>query len=189
MNDFGSSDIPTAVYKPLVVELMEVSGLAPSLIAMRLPRGSVNDTDFNASPLVIGDGDLSLARRLVKAGDEHGKFARGIDVYIRMTAQVGWLLHWVTYRIGVENLSSSSVMNELKRMHRRDPIALANDKQERLPSQVYTRIEKVSFQTLARIYRQRRHHAHNDWRIFCDFIETVPYFDEIYQIGNSNKEL
>ena len=167
-------------YKKLKLELIEVSGLMPALIAMRLPRSSTNDTDFNQLPIQIGKYDLDLARRLVAAGDSHGKYARGIHAYIKMEAQVGWLLHFMEYGIGVNSLSSSSTMAGLRKRFRGDPVGLANAKQMELSSLVYTRIVCISFQTLNRIYRQRRRHSHPDWKIFCDFVETVPYFREIY---------
>ncbi len=42
-----------------------------------------------------------------------------------------------------------------------------------------TRIVCVSYQTLRRIYLQRRNHRLQEWHEFCDFIETLPYAELI----------
>jgi hypothetical protein len=46
----------------------------------------------------------------------------------------------------------------------------------------------ASYQALRRIYKQRRHHRHPDWQVFCkDFIEKLPDFDTlIYPEGGNN---
>jgi len=174
------------MYQPLEIELCEMAGLVPSLIAMRLPKGSSSDSQFLGEHLIIGPNDAKLAGRLIKAGNDHGKFARGITVWLELTCQAGWLLQYVTYRIGVDNLSSSSAMHgELKNL---TGIELAEQKQQDLGEKVYTRIEKLNYQSLRSIYRARHNHRHPDWRIFCQFIETLPYFDKLIMPGFGVKE-
>ncbi len=162
-------------YVPLRLEIREFAGLYPSLEAMRLPKGSRGDTPWGA--LQIGTEDAVLARGLILGGDDHGKFTRGIKVYLLMHCQVGWAWQYVTYRWGVECLSSSSTMHgNLRGMQ---GAALANKKQSDLSKLVYVRAEVLSYQAFRRIYKARRHHRHPDWAIFCDFVEKLPHFDQL----------
>jgi hypothetical protein len=151
--------------------------------AMRLPKGTESDTRwlipikphvFNAFP---GPRDSNLAGRLIRAGSDHAKALRGVIVWLRMEMQTGWMIEYETYRMGVECLSTSSTMHgELKGM--RGP-ELAEAKQAGLEDLVYTRIVTVSYQALRAMYRARRKHRHPDWQIFCDFVETLPYFTKL----------
>lgn len=161
------------MYIPLKVEVKEFAGLYPSLEAMRLPKKSIGDTSWGSR--MIGPKDVRLAKKLILARDDKGKFARGIIVWLRIEAQMGWLIEFITYRVGIDCLSSSSTMHE--NLRQLSGVELAEKKQADLENLVYTRIEKVSYQTLRRIYIARRNHRHPDWQIFCDFIETLPHFD------------
>lgn len=156
-------------YKPLVVNLMSVAGIAESLQAMRLPKNQPGMKDLVR--------DLNLASKLIKAGPDHAKFQRGIIVYVELHMQAGWMIEFETYRAGVECLSTSSSMhNELKDL--KDE-ALARQKQQDLVDKVYHRICTISYQALRAMYKARRYHRHPDWQIFCNWIETLPYYAEL----------
>ena len=158
------------VYNPLQITILEEPRFTASLASVRLPK----DQDISRYST---EDTMNLLSQLVRAGDDHGKAARGPDVIIQMSCQVGWLIEYVTYRIGVECLSSTSSMhNELKQLQGAE---LASQKQYDLVEKVYTRNEKISYQTLRRIYKQRFGHRHPDWKIFTDFIETLPLFEEL----------
>jgi len=164
---------PKNYYKPLEIELLSIYGVWESMRAMRLPKGGKSDSKF----LCLGDGDGELAARLIRAGDDHAKAIRGINAYIELKMQVGWMIEFETYRHGVECLSTSSAMHgELKEL---SGIELAEQKQADLSDKLYTRIVMISYQTLRNIYRARRKHRHPDWRIFCSFIEDLPHFDKL----------
>ena len=158
------------------------SGLLPSMRAMRLPKGGESDSTHKK----LGTRDAKLAAKLVKAGPDHAKAMRGIIVWVELRMQVGWMIEFETYRHGVECLSTSSSMHgELSRLSGAD---LAEQKQADLPDKVYIRICTISYQALRSMYRARRRHRHPDWRIFCDFIETLPYFESlIYPEAQKNK--
>lgn len=164
------------MYKPLEIEVMELGGLHSSLRAMRLPHWSKGDTPWGS--LTIGPNDTRLAKRLVLHRDDYGKFTRGVQVWAQMKCQVGWLIQFVTYRIGVECLSSSSTMHsdDLKKL---SGVELIEKKQGDLEELVYTRVEMFSYQTLRRIYGARRNHRHLDWKIFCRWVEELPHFDTL----------
>ncbi len=156
-------------YEPLGVRLMETSGIHTSLRAMRLPKDRQDDFNF--------DDDITLAGKLIRAGADHAKFQRGIIAYIEVRMQVGFMIEFETYRHGVECLSTSSSMhNELQRL---SGVDLARQKQKDLPTKVYARIVMISYQALRAMYTARRHHRHPDWQIFCDFIETLSFFDTL----------
>lgn len=160
-------------YKQLEIKRYEVRGLLWAMRAMRLPKQSKGDSfepGYIGGP---GPKDLKLASNLVKSGDDHAKAMRGIVVWMEIDFQVGWMVEFVTYRIGVEDLSTSSSMhNELKNLKGE---ILASQKQDDLPDKVYTRILTISYQALRNIYKARRHHRHPDWAIMCDWIEQLPY--------------
>jgi len=176
-----------SIYKPLEINLNRVVGFEEALEAMRLPKESKGDSNYYYNSGMISDrsvlGDLAvlrnsdrrLAQSLVKAGTDHAKFTRGIIVYLKLHMQTGFMIEFETYRHGVECLSTSSSMHsELKNLKGEE---LAKQKQRDLPEKIYTRILTISYQALRSIYKARRNHRHPDWQIFCDFIETLPYFD------------
>lgn len=60
---------------------------------------------------VIGEKDLKLMHQLALAGDDHGKFARFINVTVDITAPTYWWLEFDTYKIG-------TVANSCSKMHK-----------------------------------------------------------------------
>ena len=42
---------------------------------------------------------------------------------------------------------------------------------------------KFNYETAANIYRQRKNHKLDEWHIFCDTLECLPYFKDITGIG------
>ena len=59
----------------------------------------------------VGAGDISLMKRLSKAGTDHRKFMRMMPVYIRITAPLYWWKEADTYKIG-------TVANSCSTMHK-----------------------------------------------------------------------
>lgn len=57
----------------------------------------------------IGDNDLDLMQRLYKAGTEHRKFMRFINVSFDVTAPMYWWLEFDTYKIGTSKNSTSKM--------------------------------------------------------------------------------
>ena len=49
-----------------------------------------------------------------------------------------------------------------------------------------TRNVMLNYEVLANIYKPRRYHKLNEWRFFCDWIETLPYSELI--TGNKREE-
>ena len=163
------------MYKKLRIESCNVYGVMESITAMRRPKGTKGDSMFLKDGPVLGERDIALARNLVRAGTDHGKFTRGINAYFVLHMQTGFMIEFETYRHGVECLSTSSSMHgELKHLSGKE---LAAQKQRDLVEKVYTRDVVISYQALRAMYRARRNHRHPDWRIFCNAIERMPFFD------------
>lgn len=156
------------MYIPLQVRTIAVVGFEPSFEAMRLPLGSYSHSM---------EDDIRLASKLIKAGDDHAKAMRGIIAYVHLQMQVGFMIEFETYRHGVECLSTSSAMHtDLKQLQGSE---LAEKKQADLPLKYYTRIATISYQALRHMYLARRNHRHPDWQIFCDYIEQLPYAQQL----------
>lgn len=58
---------------------------------------------------VIGEKDLKLMHQLALAGDDHGKFARFINVTVDITAPLYWWKEFDTYKVGTVSNSCSTM--------------------------------------------------------------------------------
>ena len=61
---------------------------------------------------VIGENDLDLMQKLIKAGSEHRKFMRQIFVSVDITAPLYWWKEFDTYKVGTVS-NSCSTMHKL----------------------------------------------------------------------------
>ncbi len=64
--------------------------------------------DENGS-FVFGENDLSLAKRLCRAGTDHRKFVRMIFVSVDVTAPMYWWKEYDTYKVGTVANSTSTM--------------------------------------------------------------------------------
>lgn len=98
------------------VENIEVSGLGVAVKSMRNPLESWNksDTVFDGctTSVNIGDNDLELMQKLVKAGSDHAKFMRFITVTMDIIAPLYWWKQADQYKIGTVT-NSTSTMNSI----------------------------------------------------------------------------
>ena len=58
---------------------------------------------------ILGENDLSLAKRLCKAGSDHRKFIRQILVCVDITAPMYWWKEFDTYKVGTVANSTSTM--------------------------------------------------------------------------------
>ncbi len=122
------------------IENTDVMGWEPAVRGMRNPMNSwdKSDSDFdcktcdgcyyesdhhketaeysttywcNHRPLRIGNNDLTLMQKLIKAGSDHSKFMRMIVVYCDITAPLYWWKEYDTYKVG-------TVANSCSTMHK-----------------------------------------------------------------------
>ena len=66
------------------------------------------DYDYDYD-LLLGQKDLDLMRRLIKAGPEHRKFLRQMWLGLRITAPLYWWKEFDTYKIGTTSNSCSTM--------------------------------------------------------------------------------
>lgn len=182
------------------IKLIEVGGFVSAFKALRLPFGKaersvleaecVSDTRsmlldgnvvLNYSTAILDEKDLSLLSSLVKNGDEHAKVLRGVTVWCEINAPRYWWQEMVTYRIGAECLSSESTMHIEGKGLPEDKLI---EMKERLTEgKMQKRIVMLSYQTLRRIYKQRKNHRLPQWKKFCKWIETLPFADYLITVG------
>lgn len=233
------------------IENVDVSGWEAAIRGMRNPMNSWEKSDSyygcgsgedNTYPTcgdicidkceyIIGDNDLSLMKRLAKAGTDHRKFLRMITVYVDITAPLYWWKEFDTYKVGTVANSCSTMhkiaakeftlddfsyehlvtrsIEHLKNTigllnYYRSLYILKNDKQVNrstvMSDESYTKYKKytwwqliqllpssynqrrtvmLNYEVLANIYKSRKNHKLDEWRDFCSWVETLPYFNEI----------
>lgn len=96
----------------MTLDTIEVSGFTPAMYAMRNPLDSWSRGDTAITPegdVLMGENDKNLSLRLQKAGPEHAKHLRMINVYVNIRAPRYWLTEMDTYRAGVEKISCSTM--------------------------------------------------------------------------------
>lgn len=99
------------------IEKTEVFGWEASIRGLRNPMNSWEKSDscidvYDSCPVVdIGQNDLKLMKSLTKAGDDHAKFLRMINVTCDITAPLYWWKEFDTYKVG-------TVANSCSTMHK-----------------------------------------------------------------------
>ena len=167
---------------------------------------------------VIGENDLKLMKTLSKAGSDHGKFLRMINVTLDITAPLYWWKEFDTYKVGTVANSCSTmhkihakeftiydfshehlegkaldllidIVNQLN--EDRQYFLDSKDKCDwwqmiqLLPSSYnQKRTVQLNYQVLKTMYLARKHHKLDEWREFCEWCESLPYFKEICIDGN-----
>ena len=96
------------------LEKVEVFGWEAAIRGLRNPMNSWDKSDSvmcgEFSP-ELGKNDLDLMKRLTKAGTEHRKFLRMINVTVDITAPLYWWKEFDTYKVG-------TVANSCSTMHK-----------------------------------------------------------------------
>lgn len=99
----------------LKIEKTDVYGWEAAIRGMRNPLNSWDKSDsrydWNKNEYHIGDNDLALMKKLSKAGSDHAKFLRMINVTCDITAPLYWWKEYDTYKVG-------TVANSCSTMHK-----------------------------------------------------------------------
>ena len=107
------------------IDHVETYGWEAAIRGMRNPMNSWDKSDSywglleDESPInpsdepyfFVGDNDLSLMKKLVRAGSDHRKFLRQIFVSMDITAPLYWWKEYDTYKVG-------TVANSCSTMHK-----------------------------------------------------------------------
>lgn len=161
----------------------------------------------------IGKADLALMEKLVKAGSDHSKFMRFINVTMDVTAPLYWWKQLDCYKVGTvsnscssmhkiaakeftaddfscEHLLCENVVHFGKTLERlniaRHKFLETNDKTywwqmiQLLPSSYnQRRTVQLNYAVLRNMYHARKNHKLDEWRTFCEWVETLPYSELI----------
>lgn len=101
-------------------KILNVYGFMESIHGMRNPMNSwdrmdshmYKDSEWEEEAIFLpGDNDLTLMKNLFKAGTEHRKYLRMINVYMNITAPLYWWKEFDTYKVG-------TVANSCSTMHK-----------------------------------------------------------------------
>jgi hypothetical protein len=171
---------------------------------------------------VLGENDLSLAKRLRKAGSDHRKFIRQIFVSVDITAPLYWWKEYDTYKVATvanststmhkihskpfelsdfscDKMSDDSLMMMQQMVDFLESLRIkfvqTKDKQywydmiQLLPSS-YQQMRTCTFnyETLINIYFARKNHKLDEWHVFCDWIERLPYGKELITLSDETEE-
>ena len=97
------------------IDNIEVFGWESTIRGMRNPMNSWEKSDsywdFPEYPdiFVIGPNDLKLMQSLIRAGTDHSKFMRMINVTMDITAPMYWAKEMDTYKVGTVRNSCSTM--------------------------------------------------------------------------------
>jgi hypothetical protein len=203
-------------------ENTEVYGWEAAIRGMRNPMNSWDKSDSTFLPVYappseyvpeIGENDIKLMQKLVKAGADHSKFLRMINVTLDITAPLYWWKEFDTYKVGTVTNSCSTmhkitakefVLDDFSHEHLNDlgknnlilQIDSLNafrhyylghkDKDiwwqmiQLLPSSYnQRRTVMLNYQVLKNMYHSRNNHKLDEWRKFCEWIESLPYSELI----------
>ena len=181
------------------IKTLEVAGFASAVQALRLPFGKqcrskastkmiVDEEGVVESPHVgytalvdFDDKDLHLMSVLIKRGDEHAKVVRGIVAYAEIEAPIWFYRELETYRFGRERLSCESTMHIECRGLGGEELEKAKD--DISMGHIQKTADMFSYQTLRRIYIQRRNHRLTMWHDFCRWIESLPFAKQLILVG------
>lgn len=98
------------------IENVEVFGWETAIRGMRNPlnswvRSDSSFAEYSGSLIEIGENDLKLMKNLSKAGNDHAKYLRMINVTMDINAPLYWWKEFDTYKIG-------TVANSCSTMHK-----------------------------------------------------------------------
>lgn len=102
-------------------ENTEVRGWESAIRGMRNPMNSWDKSDSryaryddyswvdSSDGFIVGNDDLDLMKKLIKAGPDHSKFMRMITVTVDITAPLYWWKEFDTYKVGTVRNSCSTM--------------------------------------------------------------------------------
>ena len=184
------------------IENFEVLGWEHAIRGMRNPMNSweksdshyecheydkLSDDDKNVYLIdgyVLGPNDYQLMTQLRNAGTDHRKFMRMITVYLDITAPLYFWKEFDTYKVGTVANSCSTMHKIAEKEFTLDDFSCEhlNDEphhRDWIESAIVYETVMLNYEVLANIYKSRRNHKLDEWRDFCEWIETLPYSELI----------
>lgn len=116
---------------------------------------------------VMGEKDKELSLKLQKAGPEHCKHVRMVQVWAEINAPREWLIQLDTYRIGVEKVSTSTMHTLMKR-----PLTIEDFEHDCINDD-YLKYVLDSINTSMEAYRYEQDPVYKE-QIWRSIIEALP---------------
>lgn len=193
------------------IENTNVCGWKAAIRGMRNPMNSWDKSDsyHEDDAFVLGNADLDLMKKLIKAGTDHSKFMRMIDVSCDIIAPLYWWKEFDTYKVG-------TVRNSCSTMHtiHKKPFVIDDFSHEHCPAFLYGAMEmlnvwrnlyietndkkywfamiqllpssynqqatvQLNYAVLRNMYYSRKNHKLDEWRVFCEWSESLPHSELI----------
>lgn len=181
------------------IKTLEIAGFYSALKALHLPYSKIeksflvgetlpkkitssncgyhNAITYSEAMIAVADKDLTLLQALIKNGDEHAKVVRGINVWVEIKAPIYFWWDFETYIVGHQRLCSESTMNQ-------ECKGLTGEELQKAKGAIsfgreVTKIDMLSYQTIARICRQRKNHRLPEFHQFIDWAKTLPFAEEL----------
>lgn len=195
------------------IEYTHVDNIVRAVYSARNAMNSWDKSDSDWETDILGENDLALAKKLSKAGNDHAKFLRMINVTCDITAPLYWWKEHDQYKVGTttnscstmhkihakeftlddfscEHLDYISIGHLIKLIEHLNYVredyneTKSKDKWwqmiQLLPSSYnQKRTVQLNYQVLKAMYFARREHKLDEWREFCEWMKTLPYFKEI----------
>ena len=113
----------------------------------------------NNNPIIVGKNDLKLMKTLAKAGTDHGKFLRMINVTMDITAPLYWWKEFDTYKVGTVANSCSTMHKIQDKEFTLDDFSIEHLTEEVIENPFNEIIDCLNF--FRGLYLQ--HNDKNDW--------------------------
>ena len=203
----------------LLIDRISVMNFDNAIRGARNPMNSWGNRDSyytEEGTFVLGEKDLTLAKKLCLAGSDHRKFMRQIFVSADITAPLYWWKEFDTYKVATVSNSTSTMhklhskpfepgdfshdqltpqsrkyldnlieyLEELRVLYNED-----KDKKywydmiQLLPSG-YNQLRTctLNYEILANIYHSRQNHKLEEWHVFCEWIQSLPYAKDLITV-------
>ena len=195
------------------IENTDVYGFEAAIRGMRNPMNSWDKSDSDWKTDTLGENDLALAKKLSKAGSDHAKYLRMINVSLDLTVPLYFWKQFDQYKVGVTTNSCSTMHKihakefefsdfSMEHLNLRSIKLLVNTIDELnynrekfletknedywwqmiqlLPNSYnQKRTVQLNYAVLKNMYHARKAHKLDEWRTFCVWMKTLPYFKEI----------
>ncbi len=158
---------------------------------------------------VLGENDHKLMTQLANGGAVHAKYRRMIPVFLTINAPLYWWKEFDTYKVGTVANSCSTMHKIQSKEFTLDDFSCewcpgftngvistievwrkkyleTKDKKywyamiQLLPTSYnQKRTIMLNYEVLVNIFHSRKNHKLDEWRVFCDWIKTLPYSELI----------
>lgn len=91
------------------IEYTHVDNIVRAVYSARNAMNSWDKSDSDWETDILGENDLALAKKLSKAGNDHAKFLRMINVTCDITAPLYWWKEHDQYKVGTTTNSCSTM--------------------------------------------------------------------------------